>query len=101
MITYTLSEYYRFFDGESHYIEFDIELDSDEDQRLRDFLARNGKCDYSYVEWEHGDLFEIINSAANEAVLADINSRRETPLEFDEVDWTWIRYDFYWDDRLF
>ena len=100
MAIFTLEEYYGFPHKKSYHIAFEIELDEEEELELRDFLKKNGPCDYSYLEYEHGVLFERINDAANEAIIEDINSRRKRPLKWNEVDWCGIYYDFYWDERL-
>ena len=98
MATYILSEYYGSPRDLSNYVEFSIELNADEEQRLRSFLKENGPCDYSLLEGEHPDLFDLINDAATDAVETDI--REQFKGEEVNIDWGYIYYDFYWDERL-
>lgn len=100
MARYTLSEYYGTPHDRSNHVEFGIDLTLEQEQRLKDFLKRNGPCDYCCLEDEHPDLFDLINDAASYAVVADINSREGLSLEIWDVDWCGIDYDFYWDDGL-
>lgn len=79
---------------------FDIEFTEEEADILREFLRKNGDCDYAYLEPEHSDLFWKINDAANDAVLLEINKRRRKKLDFDDVDWMGLRFDFYWPEEL-
>ena len=86
-------------------ISFEIELSDEEAAFLRAFLEKNGEgCDYCYLEKENVALFDKINEASSGAVLGRINEDRvamgERPLDFYEVDWTGINYDFYWPDEL-
>lgn len=100
MAAYTLSEHYGSFNDRSNYVEFSIELNHEDEQRLKEFLKRNGSCDYSCLEDDLPDIFDLINDAASAAVLADINTREGTSHEIWDVDWCGIFYDFSWDDRL-
>ena len=84
----------------SNYASFDLELTDDEAETIRAFLKENGDCDYAYLEPEHPELFDRINDAANDAVLAEINEGREEKLDFFDVDWASMGHDFYWPDEL-
>ena len=102
---YTFSESFGLGPKYGTTVSFDIELSDEEVSFLRAFLEENGECcDYGYLEFGRPELFERINDAANDAVLDAINEKRveagEPPLEFDEVDWQCINYDFYWPDEL-
>lgn len=79
----------------STHLEFGIDL-SDEQVS---FLKENGECDYSYLEEDHSELFELINDATSNAILEEYNSWQDTPIDFSEMDWSSI-YVFYWDKRL-
>ena len=81
-----------------------MELSDQEAAFLRSFLEENGDCDYAALEYTDLELFDRINDAANDAVLESINKTRaeagEPPLEFDEVDWQGMGYDFCWPEEL-
>lgn len=83
-----------------HIASFTLDLSSDEVETLRAFLRENGDCDYAYLEKDHPDLFERINDAANEAVLLEINRHRRKKLDFGDVDWGNLCFDFYWPQEL-
>ena len=86
MATYTLEEYYGLPHDLNHHISFDIELNEEQENRLRAFLREKGSCDYLYLEDKHRDIFDIINDAANDAIMEDINSRLHKPLCMDDID---------------
>lgn len=81
---------------------FDIDLTEEQADEIRSFLKENGDCDYAYLEFTHPELFDMINEAATNAALDAINDMRDEgeKLEFDEVDWGSINYDFYWPSEL-
>jgi len=99
---YTFSEYFGSGWKSSHYVEFDIDLSDEEVATVVSFLKENGDCDYGELEFINGALFDKINDAANEAVLSALNEDREADekLEFDDVDWCSMSYDFCWPDEL-
>ena len=101
---YTFSESFGFGPKYGSTAEFELELSEQEAGLIRAFLGENGDRDYAGLEFMNQDLFDRINEAANEAVLAAINRTRaeagEPPLGFDEVDWQNMGYDFYWPKEL-
>ena len=102
---YTFSESFGIGPKYGSFAEFEVELSDQEAEYLRAFLKENGEyCDYAALEYTNRELFNRINDAANDAVLDSINEKRaeagEPPLEFDEVDWSSMVYDFYWPDEL-
>lgn len=93
----------------SNVAKFSLELDEEEIAYIKDYLHRNGDCGYEYIEFDsesiypdfnHGALFEKINDAANDAVVAAINEGREEKLEFEDIPWENMFFDFIWDERL-
>lgn len=87
--------------GTDYSATFKLALSEEEVAILRSFLEKNGDCDYCYLEYDNPKLFDRINDAANEAVLAALNAcRRKKRLEFDDVDWSGLTFDFYWPEEL-
>ena len=84
----------------SNYASFDLELTDEEAGFIRAFLKENGDVDYIELESESPELFDRINDAANEAVLATLNKGRKKKLDFFDVDWSYMGHDFYWPDEL-
>lgn len=98
---YTFSESFGYGPKSTDYhASFDMGLSDEDVEILRAFLRENGDCDYGYLEHDHPSLFDRINDAANEAVLTALNKRRRKKLEFDDVDWANLRFDFYWPEEL-
>ena len=85
------------------FIEFDIDFTEEQVSFLKDWLKRNGQCDYVYLESNNAELFEIINDACNDAILREYNrllaEEGKDPVSFDEMDWPSIT-EFEWDQRL-
>lgn len=85
------------------FIEFDIDLTEEQVSFLKDWLGKNGQCDYGYLESDNAELFEIINDACNDAILREYNrllaEEGQNPVSFDEMDWPSIT-EFEWDQRL-
>lgn len=85
------------------FIEFDIDLTEEQVSFLKDWLGKNGQCDYGYLESDNAELFEIINDACNDAILREYNrllaEEGKDPVSFDEMDWPSIT-EFEWDQRL-
>ena len=82
--------------------QFEIDLTDEQADIIRTFLKENGDCDYSYLESESPGLFEIINEAATEAAFKAINEERDEDdrLDYWDIDWGSISYDFYWPKEL-
>ena len=97
---YTFEEDFGTWPKYSNHISFDVDFSDEEANLLRAFLKENGDCDYAYLETEHPDLFNRINDAANEAVLKELNRHRKKKLDFFDVDWQCIGYDFFWPKGL-
>ena len=86
----------------SNYVEFELELTEKEVETIISFLKENGDCDYGYLEPIDSSLFWKINDAGNDAVLKSINEDRgeEEQLDFFDVDWTSMFFEFSWPDSL-
>ena len=81
-------------------INFELDFSDEEVEILRNFLRVNGDCNYVYLEHDYPHLFDRINDAANEAVLEALNKHRRKIIDFYDVDWLNMRFDFYWPDEL-
>ena len=83
---------------------FELELSEEEETYIKEFLKRNGDCDYGYMESENPGLFEKINDASNETIVNMINQVRkedgEEPLDFFDINWGNMRFDFYYPKEL-
>lgn len=99
---YTFSESFGYGPKNTDYFAtFDMVLSDEEVEFLRAFLKENGDCDYGYLESDNPHLFNRINDAANEAVLTALNKRRwKHKLDFDDVDWCSLSFDFCWPEEL-
>lgn len=101
---YTFGESFGLPPKFNNYVDFDIDLTEEEAGIIRTFLKENGDCDYVYLESINGALFEKINDAANEAILKRLNEDRvrqhKKKLDFFDIDWSYISYDFYWPQEL-
>ena len=97
---YTFSESFGSWPKYNNHVTFEVDLSEEEANAIRAFLEENGDCDYGYLEPKYPELFDRINEAANEAVLAALNRRRRKKLDFDDVDWQGIGFDFYWPKDL-
>ena len=94
----------------SNATHFTLELDDAEIAYIKDYLKRNGNyCGYGYIETDdesiykdfpNGALFEKINDAVNDAILASINKGRKKKLEFEDIPWESLYCDFSWDKEL-
>ena len=98
---YTFGESFGYGPKNTDYsITFDIDLTDEEAEIIRAFLKENGDCDYAYLEFEHPGLFDLINDTANDAVVEEINRHRRRKLDFFDIDWTALSFDFYWPEEL-
>lgn len=97
---YTFEEDYGTWPKYSNHISFIVELSDEEANLIRAFLKENGDCDYADLESESPALFNRINDAANDAVLAALNKGRKKKLDFFDVDWQGIGFDFFWPKEL-
>ena len=79
---------------------FNLELNDEEVAYIKNFLEVNGDCDYGYMESENPSLFNKINDAANDAVLEEINKNSDKKIDFFDVDWTGLSFDFIWPEEL-
>ncbi len=81
--------------------KFSLELDEDEIAFLKNYIKKNGaECDYGGIEFENGKLFNKINDAANDAVLNEINKHKRKKIDFFDVDWMGMNFEFYWPAEL-
>ena len=97
---YTFQECFGYGPKYTNCIAFELDLSEEEAESIRAFLKENGDCDYCYLERDYPFIFDRINDAANEAVLSAINKGRRKKLDFDDVDWSSMGYDFYWPEEL-
>lgn len=86
-------------------VNFEVDLTGCDVTYLMDYLHKNGTdCDYGEIEFNNRRLFDKLNDAANEAVLEDLNKFRkesgEEDLDFDDVDWVNMSFDFDWPEEL-
>ena len=80
---------------------FNLELNEQEIAFIKNYLRENGEfCGYGEIELENSALFDKINDAANDAVVAEINRDSEVDVGFDDVDWMGMSFDFIWPDEL-
>lgn len=80
---------------------FSLELNEEEIAYLINYLRENGNdCDYSDIEYDNWALFNKLNDAANDAVLEEINRHLEKKIDFFDVDWTGLSFDFIWPEEL-
>ena len=83
---------------------FELELSVEEEAYIKEFLEKNGDCDYGYMESDNPDLFEKINDVCNEAVFNLINQVRkedgEKPLNFFDIDWGNMQFEFFYPKEL-
>ena len=80
---------------------FNLVLNDDEIAYIQDYLHLNGDdCGYEYMEFDNRPLFERINDAANQAVLNAINKGRKKKLDFFDIPWETISFDFIWADEF-
>ena len=79
---------------------FDLELNDQEIEYIKSYLKKNGDCGYEHMEWDNPGLFSKLNGHANDAVLDAINEESDEPVEFDDVDWEYMEFDFLWPDEL-
>lgn len=101
MNTYTFEVCFGYGPKTTGSADFDLELDEKEIAFLKDFLMKNGiECDYGYIEDDDPSLFNKINDAANDAVVKEINKHRRKKLDFFDIDWTEMSFDFYWPPEL-
>jgi len=93
----------------SNSASFILELNDAEIAYLKDFLAREGDCDYGFIEYDGGSiypdfdnkaLFEKINDAANDAVMDEINRHRKKKVDYFDIDWSGMSFDFIWPEEL-
>ena len=75
-------------------------MNDEEVAYIKKFLEDNGNCDYGYMESENPSLFNKINDAANDAVLEEINKHSDKKIDFFDVDWTGLSFDFIWPEEL-
>ena len=90
--------------------KFILELSDDEIAYIKDFLNRYGiNCGYGemefdsqsiYKDFDHRALFDRINDASNDAVVAAINSGRKKIIDFFDITWESMSFDFIWPDEL-
>lgn len=104
MKTYTFGESYGIGPKGCEYVSFEIALSDEQDAILRAFLKENGDCGYGEIERYDRDLFELINDAANDAVLESLNKERRRQyrklLDVTDVDWERMSFDFYWPEEF-
>ena len=86
-------------------VSFQLDLTDSEAAYIKEYLRKNGRdCDYGEMEFDNQCLFDKINDSANTAVLSSINEDRkeegEDALDFDNVDWDCISFNFYWPVEL-
>ena len=103
---YTFSESFGSGPKMNHYIEFQIDLTEKEEVYLRDYIEKNGPdCGYDEIEFDNQELFDKINDIANQAVLDRINEDRrefeEDELDFYDVNWGNMSFDFNWPKELY
>ena len=80
---------------------FSLELDDQEISYIKNYLQDNGKdCGYAEIEFNNPSLFDKINDAANEAVVEEINKHSGEKVDFLDVDWTGMTFDFIWPSEL-
>lgn len=80
---------------------FSLELNEAEITFLKNYIKVNGQdCGYEGIESENAELFEMINDAANDAVVEEINRNSETEVDFFDIDWTGMSFDFIWPNEL-
>lgn len=80
---------------------FSLELNEEEIAFLKRYIKNNGReCDYGEIEYENFKLFNKLNSAANEAVVNEINKHLKKKIDFFDVDWTGMSFDFIWPKEL-
>ena len=80
---------------------FTLELNEDEISFLKNYIEENGEyCGYGEIEHENYELFNKINNAANNAVVEEINKHSEKEVDFFDVDWTGMSFEFYWPQEL-
>lgn len=90
----------------NNHIEFSIDLTDEDVSYIKDYLKKNGPdCGYEEIEYDNPGLFDKINDTASQAVLKRINENRrefdEEELDFYEVDWGNIFFDFYWPEEFY
>ena len=98
---YTFSLSFRTGPKPGKVVSFQLDLTDSEVEYIKEYLRKNGlDCDYGEMEFDNQSLFDKINDSANEAVLLSVNEERisvgENELDFDDVDWAYISFDFYW-----
>lgn len=84
---------------------FQLDLTESEVSYIKDYLHKHGReCGYEGIEFDNPSLFDKINDSANYAVLSSINEDREeegeSTIDFDDVDWAYMSFDFYWPEEL-
>ena len=89
---------------------FNLELNEEEITYIKDYIKRNGPdCGYAEMEYDTGSLFksfdhralfEKINDAANDAVVEAINHKRKRKLDFFDIPWETMSFDFIWAKEL-
>ena len=82
-------------------VSFQLDLTDSRAAYIKGYLCKNGRdYDYGEMEFDNQPLFDKINDSANEALLLSVNEERisvgENELDFDDVDWAYISFDFYW-----
>lgn len=90
--------------------QFSLELNDKEIAYIKDYLQRNGIfCGYFdmeydsqsvYKDFDHRALFDRINDASNDAVVDAINSGRKKKIDFFDIPWESMTFDFIWPDEL-
>jgi hypothetical protein len=90
--------------------QFSLELNDNEIAYIKDYLQRNGFfCGYFDIEFDsqsvfknfdHRALFDRINDAANDAVVAAINCGRKKKIDYFDIPWESMTFDFIWPEDL-
>ena len=80
---------------------FSLDLNEQEIAYIKEYLEINGdECGYEDIEFDNTVLFDKINDAANDAVVKEINRHRIKKIDFFDIDWARMQFDFCWPDEL-